>query len=356
MHRLPKHRVAFAIAAISAALFACGRPAGKPAPATAAPLATVTVHASPAPLERVVDGTVEAVNQATVSAQTSGRVAEIRYDVNDVVPAGAVIMRLKGTEQRATQSAAESAVREARARETEAEATYQRIAQMYERRVVSRAQLDQATAARDAAAARRTATEAALATAREGVGYTEVRAPYGGVVTKRFVEVGELVNPGTPLMAGLSLKDLRVSTYIPQAVLAQVHETGKAAIYVGDRRIEAAKLTIFPEAATTSGAIRARLEFAPGAIDVVPGLYVRVGLVVGRTTSLRVPNSALVEQSEVTAVYVIDDHGQPTLRYVRPGRRSADATEILAGLSDGEKVAVDANAAATWMRAAGGTP
>jgi multidrug efflux pump subunit AcrA (membrane-fusion protein) len=67
------------------------------------------------PLERDVDGTIEAVNQATVSAQTSGRVAEILYDVNDVVPAGAVIMRLKGTEQRAGLQGAEAVLTEARA-------------------------------------------------------------------------------------------------------------------------------------------------------------------------------------------------------------------------------------------------
>ena len=53
------------------------------------------------PLERMVDGTIEAINQATVSAQTSGRVVELFYDVNDFVPAGAVIMRLRATEQRA---------------------------------------------------------------------------------------------------------------------------------------------------------------------------------------------------------------------------------------------------------------
>ncbi len=99
----PHRALALAVLApaISLALAACG---GKPAPTPAAaaqPLASVVVQPQRTPLERTVDGTIEAVNQATVSAQTSGRIAEILYDVNDVVPAGAVIIRLKATEQRA---------------------------------------------------------------------------------------------------------------------------------------------------------------------------------------------------------------------------------------------------------------
>ena len=212
-----------------------------------------------------MDGTIEAVNQATVSAQTSGRVVEILYDVNDVVPAGAVIVRLKGTEQRAGLQAAEAAVTEARARNEEAATSYQRIADLFQRRVVAKAQLDQATANRDSAAGRLAAAEAGLTAAREGVGYTEIRAPYGGVVTKRLVEVGETVGPGTPLMTGLSLRDLRVNTSIPQSIVMQVRKLKQAAIYVGDQRIEATKITIFPEAATPSSTFRARLDLPPGA-------------------------------------------------------------------------------------------
>ena len=67
----------------------CGKNTPSPAAPAAAPLLSAVVEPVHTPLERDVDGTIEAVNQATVSAQTSGRVVEILYDVNDVVPAGA---------------------------------------------------------------------------------------------------------------------------------------------------------------------------------------------------------------------------------------------------------------------------
>ncbi len=315
------------------------------------PLPSTVVEPVRAPLERDVDGTIEAVNQATVSAQTSGRVAEILYDVDDVVPAGAVIVRLKGTEQRAGLQGAEAALKEARARNEEAATNYQRIADLFARRVVSKSQLDQATANRDSAAARLAAAEAGLTTAREGVGYTEIRAPYGGVVTKRLVEVGETVGPGTPLMTGLSLRDLRVNTTIPQSIVMSVRKLKRAAVYVGDKRIDATKITIFPEAATPSSTFRARLDLPPGALDLAPGMYVKVGLVIGDTDRLLVPASAVIERSEVTGVYVIDSKHQVSLRYVRPGHRFADQVEILAGLSAGERIALDPIAASARIAA-----
>lgn len=351
----PRHylRLTLAVCGIAVFLGACG---AKPAPGTGVagpPLAMVVLQPVRTPLERSVDGTIEAVNQATVSAQTSGRIAEILYDVNDVVPAGAVIIRLKGTEQRAGMQGAEASLNEARARHAEAATNYQRVSDMYQRRVVSKAQLDQATANRDAAAARLEAAQAALTTARESVGYTEIRAPYGGVVTKRLVEVGESVSPGTPLMSGLSLRDLRVSLNVPQSIVAQVRALKKAAVYVQGKRIEAVRITIFPEAATPSSTFRARLDLPPDSVALAPGMYVKVGLVIGEAERLLVPATAVVERSEVTAVYVIDARGQVSLRYVRPGHRFGENLEILSGLVAGERIALDPIAASARVVAAG---
>lgn len=348
------HVLAAASVASVLLLTSCGK-STPPAEAPSGPaLATRVVQPVRVPVERTVDGTIEAVNQATVSAQTAGRVAEILYDVDDVVPAGAVIVRLKGVEQRAGLTAANASLSEAKARAAEAEANYARIADMYQRRVVSKAQFDQATANRDAAVARLTAAEASLTSAREGVGYTEVRAPYGGVVTKRHVEVGETVVPGSPLMTGISLKDLRVATYVPQTVLAQVESRKQANVYLGEKSVRATKITVFPEAATASGTFRARVELPPGSIDAAPGTYVKVGLVVGEAARLTVPASALVRRSEVTAVYVVDAKNVPALQMVRPGPRSGDEVEILAGLKAGDRVALDPVVAS--QRIAGARP
>ena len=88
-----------AVVGLTVMLVGCG--GGRPPPAAASArssLATVIVQPERTPIERRLDGVIEAVNQGTVAAQTSGRVAAILYDVNDFVPAGAVIIRLRSTE------------------------------------------------------------------------------------------------------------------------------------------------------------------------------------------------------------------------------------------------------------------
>jgi RND family efflux transporter MFP subunit len=297
------------------------------------------------PSERELDGAVEAVNEATVSAQTSGRVVEILHDVNDVVPAGALLIRLRSTEQRSGLQQAEAARQEAIAREADAQSRYERIRAMYERKVVAKSQLDQAAAERDAAVARLAAATAALESAREGVAYTEVRAPYAGVVTARLVRVGEVVAPGTPLMSGLSLEKLRVTVDIPQSLVDAVRKQGKAAVYAGSRRIEASGVTVFPQADAATNTFRTRVELPPNTPDLYPGMYVKVGFVTGEAPRLLVARSAIVARSEVTAVYVVGGSGQVSLRQVRTGQAFGDRVEILAGLTAGERVALDPVAA-----------
>ena len=334
-----------AVVAIALLLVGCGN--GNPAPSAgepaAAPYPTVAVTLEKVPIERQLDGRIEAVNQGTVSAQTAGRIVEILYDVNDFVPAGAVIVRLRATEQRANLQQARAALREATARETEAQARFKRFSDMYERRVVAKASFDEATANRDAAVARLAAARAAVASANEGVAYTEVRVPYAGVVTKRFVQVGESVAPGSPLVSGLSLQFLRVTVDIPQGIVAQVRETRKAAVYLNGRRIEATDLTIFPEAAEGSASFRARLDLPENATDLYPGMFVKVGLVTGEAERVLIPATVLVERSEVTGVYVFDpaSGGRTTLRQVRIGRAYGEQREVLAGLAPGEQIALD---------------
>ena len=345
-------RLPLGAAVLAVALLGCEKRSPAPPPA-AAPLTTLTVEARRAPLERLLDGRIEAVNQGTVAAQTSGRVTEILYDVNDFVPAGAVIVRLRATEQRAGLAQAEAALREATARDTEARQRHERMQGLYADHVVPKAAFDQAVADRDAAQAQLAAARAALERAREGVAYTEVRAPYAGVVTRRDVEVGETVSPGTPLMSGLSLRYLRVAVDVPQSALEEVRRIRKAAVYVGNRRIEASKLTVFPEASTNTNTFRARLELPENAADLYPGMFVKVAFVVGESERLLVPSTALVERGEITAVYVVDAQQRASLRQVRLGHRFEDQVEVLSGLRAGERIAADPVAAMKRLAPAG---
>ena len=315
-----------------------------------AELPVVEARVETVPVEHRLDGVVEAINQATVSAQTSGRITELPFDVDDYVEKGEVIVRFRDTEQRARFEGAKAALAEARARHAEAKAEFERIQGIYEQRLVSKAEMDRAQANFDAAKARLAAAEAGVKQAGEQLEQTVVRAPYSGIVVERHVQVGELATVGTPLMTGLSLEHLRVVAEVPQSLIADLRgEPSATVILPNDESLSAASLRIFPYADPATHTFRVRAELPTGQHGVYPGMLVKVAFAGERRDVLVVPADAIARRGEVSAVYVLEPDAQLHFRQVRTGGAHGDVVEVLAGLEPGERVVTDpVVAAAAW--------
>lgn len=318
-----------------------------------APYPTVALRKQRVASERRLDGRVEAVDQGTVSAQTAGEVIAVVRDVGDQVPLNAVVLRLRAVQQRSSLQQASAALRAAEARAQELETRYQRIADMYSRNVVAKATLDEITAQRDSARATRDAAHAARAAASESLSYTEVRMPFAGVITDRFVRVGESVAPGTALFGAAALQRFRVIADVSQEMAQSIQRDPKVTVYEGTRSISAEKVTVYPRAAADTNAFRVRIDLAADAAGLLPGMLVKVGFASSDESKLFAPASAVVEQGEVTAVYVFEPSGagRTVLRQVRLGPIQGDRVEVVAGLQEGELLASDPRLALPHARA-----
>jgi RND family efflux transporter MFP subunit len=240
-------------------------------------------------------------------------------------------------------------LREAEARFAEADSEYSRVANMFANETVSRARFDQSQANVASARARLAATRSGVTAAQEELEYTMVRAPYAGIVSQRHVEVGELVTPGEPLMSGLSLQDLRVNVDVPQSLIDPIRAIGKSFVYAHQQRIPGETLTFFPIADPVANTFRVRVDLPAGSVTLYPGMFIKVGFVVGESERLLIPREAVVRRSELTAVYVVQDT-DVHLRQIRVGRIFGERIEVLAGLDSGETVAVDPVGAGVYLR------
>lgn len=308
--------------------------------------AAVAVKKTLLPVERLVDGQVQAVNQATVSAETSGRVQEILFDVGDDVPAGAVILKLVSTEQREGYNQSTAALAEARANLDMQQQEFSRIEEVYNRKLVAKTDYDRAAANLASARARMESARASVKTAKERLSYTLIKAPFSGKVAARHVELGEAVQPGKPLMTGFDANALRVEADVPQTVAAALDKLGKARVLGNgpdgkDASVEPKKILLFPVADQATGTVHVRLELPKQASGLRPGQFAKVAVVTGEAERLLVPASSVAYRSEVTAVYVLTQNGWQ-FRQVRLGNTFGEEVEVLAGLAEGEKVAVDA--------------
>jgi RND family efflux transporter MFP subunit len=291
-----------------------------------------------------VEGLVEATRQSTVSAQISGRIKEINFDVGSRVNKGQVILRIDERETAQALAASNAQVAQAQVTLQNAKATYERAKQLFEQKFISQSALDKAQTDYQVARAQAAASEAGAGQASLARGYSDVIAPYGGVVAARLVEVGEMVTPGKPLMVGFDPSEMRVIVSVPQYKLQEIGMNPKAMVEVPSlkRWINAASVTVQPLADARTHSTMVRVNLPSNEAGVYPGMFVRAHFVVGKASKLVIPESAVLHRSEVVAVYVVDDKDNVKLRQVRLGDGTADGlVEVLAGLNPGEKVALD---------------
>jgi len=324
-----------------------------PAAEAALPFATAKVQYREVDQTYAAEAYVEAVKQSTVSAQISGRVVEVLFDVGDYVNKGDVIARIDEREVAQAFAGSQAQAAQAQATLVNAKANYERHRQLFARKFVSQAALDNALAQYKAAQGAAAAAGAGAGVAETTRGYATIIAPYSGVVAARQVEVGEMAAPGKPLMTGFDPKDLRVVASVPQYKIDEVRNALRATVEFPAQRkwVQATSITLLPVADARTHTTRVRLNLPEDLRGVYPGLFARAYFSVGKAKKLLVPQAAVVRRSEVTGVYVVDAKGKASLRQVRLGEVQVNGDmEVLAGLASGETVALDPVKAAIYLK------
>lgn len=299
------------------------------------------------------EGVVEAVKQATVAAQISGRVVAVNFDVGDRVKKGQVIVRIDPTEVNQAYAASQAQVAQADATLRNARAQFERTQRLVEQKFMSAAALDKAQADYQAAKAQMAAAQAGGGQAAATRAYATVIAPYSGVVSARHVELGEMAVPGKPLMTGFDPGELRVSASLPQNQLAAARRLASVRVEIPalNRQIQAARVTVLPAADALTHTTQVRLDLPPGVEGLYPGMFARAHFAVGKVQKLLIPASAVAKRSEVTGAYVVGEKGEISYRQLRLGDGAGpDEVEVLAGVAPGEKIALDPIAALAALK------
>lgn len=299
------------------------------------------------------EASVEAVRQATVSAQISGRIVEVNFDVGDRVKKGQVLARIDESEVQQSEVGSEARVAQARANLLNARLAYERSKKLLESKFISQAAVDQSQAEFLAAEAQLKAAQAGAGQASTTRSFATVVAPYSGIVSVRHIELGEMASPGKPLMTGFDPAGLRVVASIPQYKLERIRHSAKARVEFPEakRWVDATAVVVQPVADSRTHTSRARVSLPDGLEGVYPGMFARVHFSVGRAQRLTIPLSAVVNRSEVTAVYIVDSKQQVSLRQVRLGEPvGPQEIEVLSGLTEGERVSVEPVKAGIFLK------
>lgn len=313
----------------------------------AEPVATAVLQAAPAHTGFVLTGTLQALQQSTLAAQTAGNVVELAVKAGDRVRAGQRIARIDERSAAAALAGADAAVAQAQALLAGARTQAARTRALEGQGFVSGAALDAAETALRAARAGQDQAQAARTQALLARGFATVTAPFDAIVLATHVEAGELAAPGRALATLYAPGRLRAVAQLPASRSALARAASTVQVQLPDGRwVTPTTRSELPSADPVAQTVEWRLDLAPEmAAGFAPGQSVQLrfaGAADAGSARPLLPASALLQRGELSAVYVVQD-GRFVLRPVRLGAVQGDAgVELLAGLKSGERYAVDA--------------
>jgi membrane fusion protein (multidrug efflux system) len=296
--------------------------------------AAVPVEVQPlrrAEMLAVYSGTapIEAHEEAEVVAKVGGEVRQIFVEEGDAVQAGQVLARLDGDRLRL-----EVAQTEANLRKLERD--YNRQLELSQKGLVAKGTAENAKFDLDA-------LRAAYDSGRLELSYTDIRAPIDGVVSARYIKLGNTIAQNAPTFRVTDLDPLVAYVHIPEKEFRKLAPQQTAEIVVdalGGERFAGAISRISPTVDPKTGTFRARVEVPDPSRRLKPGMFGRVHIVYERREdALQLPRAAIVDADGEQSVFVVED-GKAAQRPVRTGLASNGWVEVVEGLDGTEKVVV----------------
>jgi RND family efflux transporter MFP subunit len=309
----------FALTLVTLTAAGCGGEPGELS-VSETPVDVVVSRSVVSPGVLTAPATVLATEQADLATRMSGTIRQVLVDIGARVSAGQPLVALDTKETDARVESAQAAAE---------------LAQQWHDRIAALAHDGAATAQElDDAEARLEVAEANLRDARAQRDYVVLRAPFSGVITARRADPGDLAVPGAPILEMIGEGSLKIEADLPAELAGRLAVGDDVAVYQPETATRhAARVTrVVPAVEPASRRFRIEARFEPGTElpDVTPGEFVRIEIDQPEAMTRWIPTDALVKRGQLTGVFVVDGD-ELRLRWVRLGRQSGEATEMLAG-------------------------
>lgn len=292
-----------------------------------------------------LSGEVTAKQTANISTRIMGYVNKIYVKPGDKVSEGQLLVSISSDEILAQKAQVQAMITEAEAAAKNAQRDYDRFKILRQQNSVSDKELENI-------ALQNTSMNAKVQMARQqmnGVNamlaYTNIRAPFSGVITQKTIDEGSMANPGMPILTIEQNGELQVTASIPENYIqyVKVGDVAKIELKSLELTIEGRVSELSPSAFRTGGQYSMKLAIdTKDKQSIRSGMYVNI-LIPNKTkeniaSKIMLDKNSIVYRDQLTGVYVIDNQSQANLRWVRLGKTIGNQVEILSGLSQNDMV------------------
>ena len=347
MHRQTIHaaRAALlAVIAVAATVFvgACRRTQsskGELSPPTATANATYSVHDTTVATVFAAAGVAAPIQQATLSTKLMGTVTDVLAREGDRVAEGQILVRIDARDLAAKSAQVSASLADAEAMHRDALTQANRIRALYADSAATRAQLDAVETGLSRADAALAAAHAAASELGAVASYSVIRAPFAGLVAKRFVDPGAFAAPGAPLLAIQDVSTLRITANTTPDIVRGLRRGQSLAATIEGQPVKATIEGAVPALSGNLYSINALVTNPRGTL--LAGSTATLTVPLGMRTTLVVPAAAIVREGDLTGVTLRTANGDER-RWVRLGTASGNMVEISAGLRSGDRVVLPA--------------
>ncbi|HNP18339.1 MAG TPA: efflux RND transporter periplasmic adaptor subunit [Fulvivirga sp.] len=293
-------------------------------------------------------GTIEAKNSTNVSTRMMGFVTSRPVKVGQSVKKGQLLISISNTDLNAKKAQAEAGIIQAKSALENAEKDYKRFKTLFEKNSASQKELDDMTTRYEMAKANFDVATQMKKEVMAQYAYSDIVAPFDGVVTNTFIKAGDMANPGMPLLALEGGKHYEVVVLISENDIVNIKPASKAKVLIKSQGMELDGVVteISHSSTNTAGQYVVKVSINNASKDVLPGMFVNVNFSNGITESqsgITMLRSAIVRNGQLSGVYVVGAEKVAILRWLRLGKVKDDKIEVLSGLKAGESYILSAD-------------
>jgi membrane fusion protein (multidrug efflux system) len=339
-----KHVIA--LAALAALASACNS-AGQKAPAAALPpaISVEAVPADPRPMPRalVVDGSLVANQHSEVAANASGRVVRTFVERGDFVKEGEPLAQLDARTAILSETEARANLRNAQTQVDQASTECARNEALYKKGAISKEEWERANSQCQTSLGSAEAAKARAEMATKTLSDATVRAPFSGMVSERYVSVGEYVQPPTHVASMVELDPLRLQLTVGEADVGAIRPgqlvTFEVEAYPQDHFTGTIKY-IDPTIRTSTRDMVVEATVANTDHRLRPGMFATAHVALNDAPLVSVPEGAVRQEAAANRLFAVVN-GLVEERLVQLGPKRDGFVAILDGVKPGEKVVLN---------------
>lgn len=290
-----------------------------------------------------VSGQIQSQETAAISTRVMGFISSIKVKSGDVVQKGQLLVTINNGDILAKRAQAQAMISETEAAFKDAQKDYERFEQLYKQQSASTKEFENATLHYNSVKAKAEVAQQMKNEAEAMLEYTELTAPFSGVVTQKNSNEGSIASPGMPILMIEQADDYHVRASVSESEVGQLKKGMVAEVTVKStgKKIIGKISEISPSSQFTGGQFQIKV-IVPSTENtgLFSGMYVNVNIPLKNTSgiqSLFVPVSAIIHKDQLSGLYTVSEDHTAQLRWLKVGKEYGDEVEILSGLNPGEK-------------------